>query len=116
MRGTLNSSNADSVHTLIFTAILYTLYNIAILKHLEALIFKNYIRVVALTPNLRRASFRSLAHFLPNSTTVKVLQLLILIKRSYQSLRTLTCFPGRRDARRHETNHRQSHFMLCFIS
>jgi hypothetical protein len=89
MRGTLNSSNADSVHTLIFTTILYTLYTIAILKHLEALIFKNYICVVALTPNSRKVSFRTLADFLLNSTTVKVLQLLIFIKRSYQSLRTL---------------------------
>jgi hypothetical protein len=80
---TLNSSNTDSVHTLIFTAILYKLYTIAILKHLEALIFKNYIRVDALKPNSRRASFRNLADFPPNKTTVKLLQLLILIKRSY---------------------------------
>ena len=77
------------MHTLIFTATLHTLYTIAILKHLEALVFENYIRDVALTPNSRRASFRSLADFLPKSTALKVLQLLILIKRSYQSLRTL---------------------------
>ena len=83
IRGTLNLSNADSVHTLIFTAILYALYTIAILKYLEALIFKIYIRVIALTLNSRRASFYRLADFLPKSTTIKLLQLLILIKRSY---------------------------------
>jgi ABC-type glucose/galactose transport system permease subunit len=73
IRGTLNSSNADSVHILIFTAILYTLYTIGILKHLEALIFKNYICIVALALNSRRVSFHSLVDFLPNSTTIKLL-------------------------------------------
>src|SRR5207248_3175253 len=89
MRGTLNSSNADSVHTSIFAAILYTLYTIAISKHSKALASKNYVHVVALAPDSRRASFHSLADFLPNSTTIKLLQLLILIKRSCLSLRTL---------------------------
>jgi hypothetical protein len=82
----LNLSNADSIHILIFTTILYILYTIAILKHLKALIFKYYIRVVALTPNPHKASFRSLADFLPNHTTVKVLQPLICIKSLIKAL------------------------------
>ena len=82
MKGTLNSSNVDSVHTLIFAAILYTLYTIAISKLSKAFASKNYVHVVALAPNSRRASFHS-SDFLPNSTTIKLLQLLILIKRSY---------------------------------
>lgn len=66
---------------------LYKSYTIATPKHLEPFLPKNYIRIVAFTPNLHRAFFYSRIDFLPYSTTVKLLPLLILIIGSYSSLR-----------------------------
>jgi hypothetical protein len=88
MGGTLTSSNSESVHTLVSAIVLYKSYTIATPKHLEPFLSKNYIRIVAFAPNLHRAFFYSRIDFLPYSTTVKLLPLLILIIGSYSSLRT----------------------------
>ena len=84
----MTSSNSESVHTLVSAIVLYKSYTIATPKHLEPFLPKNYIRIVAFAPNLHRAFFYSRIDFLPYSTTVKLLPLLILIIGSYSSLRT----------------------------
>src|SRR6266487_5678229 len=72
---------------LIFTTILCKSCTIATLKHLEPLLPKNYIQIVAFTPNLQRALFYSKTMFLYYSTTTKLLPLAIFIKECYLSRR-----------------------------
>ena len=64
MRGTLTSSNSKSVHISISTVILHKSCSVATFKHLELYLPKNYVRIVALTPSLQRASFSSLINSL----------------------------------------------------
>jgi len=72
---------------LIFIIILYKSCTIATLKHLEPFLPKNYIHIVAFTPNLQRALFYSKTMFLYYSTTTKLLLLAIFIEGCYLSLR-----------------------------
>jgi hypothetical protein len=51
---------------------------------------KNYVRIVAFTPNVQRASFYSIIVFHHHSTTIKLLLLTMLIKWYYLSLKSLT--------------------------
>jgi hypothetical protein len=76
------------VHTLVSAIILYKSCAVATPKHLNPFLPKNYVRIVAFAPNLQRAFFYSRTVFLPYSTTVKLLLLLILIIGSNLSLRT----------------------------
>ena len=93
MRGTLTSSNSKSVHTLIFTIMLYKSCAIATLKHLEPVPPKNYFHIVAFTFNLQRALFYGITVFLHYSTTIKLLPPTIFIKGCYLSLRiSLQCW------------------------
>jgi hypothetical protein len=62
-------------------------YTIAIFKHLEPFLPKNYIHIVIFTPNLQRALFYSKTIFLYYSTTTKLLPLTIFIEGCYLSLR-----------------------------
>src|SRR4051812_29141806 len=89
MRGTLTSSNSDSVRASVSVIVLYKSCTVAIPEHVELLSPKNYVRVVAFPPNLQRAFFYCRTDFLPHSTTIKLLPLLILITGSYLSLITL---------------------------
>jgi hypothetical protein len=47
-RGTLTLSNSDSVYTSVFVIVLDKSCTIAVLKHLELLISKNYVYIIAL--------------------------------------------------------------------
>lgn len=61
-------------------------------KHLETLLLKNYIYVVALAPSLRRVLLYSVTAFPHYGSTIGLLSLLILIKVSYPNLRaSLAC-------------------------
>jgi hypothetical protein len=60
---TLTLSNLKSVHTLIFTIILYKAYSVATLEPLEPFPLNNYVRVVALAPDLQAASFHNAREF-----------------------------------------------------
>jgi hypothetical protein len=50
-------NNSDSVHTSIFPTILYKPCTVAALEHLEHLLPKNHICIIAVAPDLRRALF-----------------------------------------------------------
>jgi hypothetical protein len=73
--GTLTSSDYNSAHTSSFTTIMYKQYTVAIFKDPGRLLPINYVCIVALAPNLQRASFYSVIEFLPYSTTIKLLPL-----------------------------------------
>jgi hypothetical protein len=80
MIGTLTLSNLNSVHTSIKPKNLCKSYSVATLEALKALPSKNYIRVVALEPDLRAASFHDAREFFDYSSAIKLLLLLILTK------------------------------------
>lgn len=56
-------------------------------KHLEQIPPKNYDRIAAIVPNLRRASFLGVTQFLRHSTTIELLSLLVPLKEPHPSLR-----------------------------
>jgi hypothetical protein len=62
--GTLISDNSDSIHTSVFPIILYKSYIMTTYKHRDPFYLGNYVRIVAFTPVLRRASFSGVKKFL----------------------------------------------------
>jgi hypothetical protein len=67
---------------------LYKSCSIAAPKYSNPLPPENYPRIIALAPGLWNVSVYSKIEFLPHSSTIELLSLLILIKRSYPSFRT----------------------------
>jgi hypothetical protein len=65
---------------------------VAITKHLEHLPSKNYVRIVAIAPDLRGAFFYSVTEFLRHSATFKLIPLLILIHGPYPNLTALILY------------------------
>jgi hypothetical protein len=55
------------MHILIPPIIFYILYSVATPRHPEPLLLENYVRIVALTPDLQRVSFYSVIDFLYHS-------------------------------------------------
>ena len=70
----------------------YKLCSIATAKHSEVLLLENYVRIVALAPDLRKVHLYSATEFLYYNSTIELLLLLMLIKRSYLSFRALLPF------------------------
>ncbi len=68
---------------------LYKSYPVATPKHSETLLLENYVRIVALAPDLQKVSFHSAIEFLSHSSTIKLLLLLIFMKGSYPSFKAL---------------------------
>ncbi len=65
----------------------------AILKHFEPLLLEYYVRIVALTPELRKVSFYRVTEFLKHRSTIEILLFLILIRGSYPSSKaSLLCW------------------------
>ncbi|XTI90785.1 hypothetical protein V2W45_1411444 [Cenococcum geophilum] len=89
MRGTLTLSDYNSAHTSSFTIIPYKSCAVATFKYLGPLLPINYVRIIAFAPSVQRASLYGITEFLPYSTTVKLLPLMILIKGSYLGLGAL---------------------------
>jgi hypothetical protein len=87
---TLTSNNSDSVHTSLSPIFLYKLCSIATPKHSEPLLPENYVRIVALSPDLWTVSIYSATEFLHHSSTIELLSLLKLIKRVIPELWGLT--------------------------
>jgi uncharacterized protein len=87
MIGTLTLSISNSVHKTTSLMLLYKLCSVAVSEHSEPLTLENYVRVVALAPDVRIVPFYGAMEFLHHSSTIELLSLLILIKRSYLSLR-----------------------------
>jgi hypothetical protein len=81
MRDTLTSSNSKTVHTSIFSIIIYKSYAVATIRHLGCILPKNYVFIVAFTLNLQRAFVYSITVFLyHHGTIIKLLPLAILVK------------------------------------
>jgi hypothetical protein len=62
--GTLTLSNLGSVHTLVFTIILYKSCAIATPKHRDPSHLENYVRIIVFALVLQRASFSWVIKFL----------------------------------------------------
>jgi hypothetical protein len=82
--GTSTSSILKSVRTLISPIFSYKLYSVATLGHPDPLLLENYIRIIALTPDLQRVSFCNIIGLLHHSSTTKLITSLILIKELYE--------------------------------
>jgi hypothetical protein len=85
--GTLTSSISNSVHTPVSPIFLYNLYSLAIPEYSKPLPLENYVRIVALAPDLRTVPLYGKIEFLHYSSTTELLSLLILIKGSYPSFK-----------------------------
>lgn len=59
-------------------------------EHSEPLPLENYVRIVALTPNLQRVFFYSATEFLHHSSTIELLLSLITYKGVLSKLQGLT--------------------------
>jgi len=81
-RGTLTLNIFKSVHTSKYSILLFEPYPVATPEHSAPLPPENYIRVVALAPDLRAAFFYDGREFFHYSSTIKLLSLLIFIKGS----------------------------------
>ena len=75
LRGTLTSSGSKSVHTSMFTLLLYKSSTINISKYSGPFYLENHARVVAFEPDFQRVFFHGATHFLSHSTTAKLLPL-----------------------------------------
>jgi len=61
-------------------------------EHFEPLSLENYVRIIALTPDLRKVPLYSVTEFLPHSSIIELLSLLILMKGLYPSFKaSLPC-------------------------
>jgi len=89
--GTLTLSNSNSIHTPVFPIALYKSCSAATPEHSEHLL-ENYIRIVALAPDLRRVPFHGVTESLHHSSTIDLLSLLILVKRCYLSFKALLLY------------------------
>ena len=85
--GTLTLSISNSEHASKSSIFLYKSCSVATSEHSELLPSENYVRIVALAPDLQKVSFYSIIEFLNRSSTIELLSLLILIKVSYPSFR-----------------------------
>jgi hypothetical protein len=88
--GTLTLSISKSVDVLISPIFLHNSCSTATPEHSKPLPLENHVRIVALTPDLRRVSFYSATEFLLHSSTIDLLLFLILTKGSYLSSYSLT--------------------------
>ena len=78
-----------SVYTSISPIFFSKLYSLAAPGHHKALLLENHVHIVALTPDLQRVTFYRVIEFLHHSSTTELILLLILVKESYPSFRTL---------------------------
>jgi len=92
MIGTLTLSILIFVHTLTSSIFLHQSCSVATYKHSKLLLLENYVRIVALAPDLRKVHLYSATEFLYYNSTIELLLLLMLIKRSYLSFRALLPF------------------------
>jgi hypothetical protein len=91
--GTLTLSISNSGHTSISPIFLYKSCSVATPEHSEPLPLENYVRIVALAPDLRKVPLYGATEFLYHSSTIELLSLLILINGSYPSLKaSLPCW------------------------
>ena len=90
MMGALTLSISNSIHTYSSPIFWYKSCSVATHKHSEPFSLDNYVRIVAVAPNLRKVSVYSTTAFFYHSSTIELLSLLILIKVSYPSLRLTT--------------------------
>lgn len=92
MRGTLTSSGLDSVHTSMFTILLFKPCTVAITQYSGHSSLEIYARVVAFEPDLQRASFYGMTDILPYTTIAKLLPLYTYEKVLFepQNLATMT--------------------------
>ena len=81
--GTLTSNKLNFVFTLIVAIVPYKLYAIVTPKYLKPFYLEKYVPIVVFAACLQRALFYGVTKFLPYSTTIKLLPLIILIKGSY---------------------------------
>jgi hypothetical protein len=77
------------MHTSTQLIILCKPYSVATVEPLEPLLLNNYVRVAALAPDLRAASFHDAREFFHYSSVINLLLLLILMKGSYLILKSL---------------------------
>jgi len=70
MIGTLTLSNLNSIYISMYLLILYKSYFAVTLKYSKPVLLINYIRVVALTPDLQVILFYNIIKFLKNSSTI----------------------------------------------
>src|SRR5436305_1391565 len=93
MMSTLTLSISNSVHTSISPIFLYKSCSVATPEHPEPLPLENYVRIVALAPDLPTVPLYGATEFLHHSSTAVLLSLLILIKGSYPSFKaSLPCW------------------------
>ena len=91
VRGTLTSSILNSVHISVSPIFLCNLYSVAISEHSKSLL-ENYIRVIALAPDLRAVPLYSIIKFFYYGSITKLLLLLILVRGSHPSFKaSLPC-------------------------
>jgi hypothetical protein len=60
---------------------------VATLKHSEPLPLEKNVRIIALTPDLRKVPLYSVTEFRPYSSIIELLSLLILMKGAYPSFK-----------------------------
>src|SRR5579862_3434981 len=89
MIGTLTSSILKYVHTSISPIFSYKLYSVATPGRPEPLLVENYVRIIALTPDLQRVFFYSITDFLHHSSTTELIPPQILIKEPNSSSKAL---------------------------
>jgi hypothetical protein len=77
------------VHTLISPIVFYKLCSVATPRHFKSLLLENRIYIVALTPDLQRASFYSIIVFLCHNSTTELILSLILLKEFYPGFKAL---------------------------
>jgi hypothetical protein len=83
MMGTLILSISNSVHKSISPIFLYKSCSVATSEHSEPLPLENYVRIVALAPDLREVPLYGAIEFLHYSSTIELLSLLILAPHAY---------------------------------
>ena len=89
LRATLTLNILKSVHTSNYPILLSEPYTVATPEHSGPLSPENYVRVVALAPDLRAASFHDAREFFDYSSTIKLLSPLIFINESHSILKAL---------------------------
>jgi hypothetical protein len=70
--GILTLSILNSVHTSISPIILYKLCSVATSKYFETLLLENYVRIIALAPDLQTVLLYSTIEFLYHSFTTEL--------------------------------------------
>jgi hypothetical protein len=75
------------MHTLISPIFFYRLYSVATPEYPKPLPLENYVRRVALAPDLWTVSVYTIIEFLYHSSIIELLSLLILMKMLFPSLK-----------------------------